>query len=371
MAAKLVFSPDVVLRFRDGTIVVHTTASAFPALEVGHPMLAGWLCQFARPTDPQAVIAALDAGDRAIASQALNALERNGSLVAVATEAPESAESASALSQRHLRLLARSAYELAADLRGLGPEAEHAVAARSGIGIERRLLALLAAVDALRAELATLRAASLASQLAQLGVTEASHGLRLHIGCGKGLLPGWINVDVHPAPLSMNVLWGLPFDAGSVDFAFVSHLLEHLFFPRDVRALLADLHRVLAPGGIVRIVVPDIEQCIAAYVGHDASFFGSRRETWSWWPENATRLEDFLAYAGVGPEPGHLFEAHKYGYDLETLTRVLSDAGFVDVVRSEFMASAHEPLRVDAVSAVAGARYGDRYYSLFVEARRP
>ncbi len=373
MAGKLVFSPDALVRFRDGTIIVHTTASAFPALEVAHPMLAGWLCQFTRPTDPAVVLAALGAGDRALASQAVQALEHNGSLVAAGSEATAAAstEAATGQAHRHLRVLARSAYELAADLRGLGPSAEREVARRSGIGVERRLLALLAGVDALRAELAKLRDASIAEQLATLGVDGASRGLRLHIGCGRGLLPDWINVDVHPAPLAMNVLWGLPFADGSVAYAFVSHLLEHLFFPMDVRAFLGDLYRVLAPGGIVRVVVPDMEQCVAAYVGNDRSFFGSRRETWSWWPENATRLEDFLAYAGAGPEPGHLFEAHKYGYDFETLGRVLGDAGFVDVVRSGFMASAHEALRVDSVSAVAGARYGDRYYSLFVEARRP
>jgi len=89
------------------------------------------------------------------------------------------------------------------------------------------------------------------------------------------------------------------FAAGSVRYIFVSHLLEHLFFPRDVKPFLAELRRALAPGGVVRIVVPDIEQSIEAYVNDDRSFFGNRREAWPWWPENPTRLEDFLAYAGA------------------------------------------------------------------------
>ena len=100
-------------------------------------------------------------------------------------------------------------------------------------------------------------------------------------------------------------------------------------------------------------------------------FFASRRETWDWWPENATRLEDFLAYAGVGAEPAHLFEAHKYGYDLETLAKVLGEAGFESVRQSAYMASDDPALRVDDVSAVAKARYGERHYSLFVEATAP
>ncbi len=176
---------------------------------------------------------------------------------------------------------------------------------------------------------------------------------------------------MHPAPLALNVLRGLPFANASVRFVFVSHLLEHLFYPRDVKSFLAELLRVLAPGATVRIVVPDIEQCIEAYVKNDRAFFGNRRETWTWWPENPTRLEDFLAYSGAGAEPAYLFESHKYGYDFETLERVLTNAGFKDVVRSTHSASPHPELRVDEFSAVANARYGDRYYSLFVEAKRP
>jgi hypothetical protein len=64
-----------------------------------------------------------------------------------------------------------------------------------------------------------------------------------------------------------------------------------------------------------------------------------------------------------------LFESHKYGYDLETLTKVLGEAGFVE--RSTHMGSPHEALRVDEFSAVASAKYGERHYSLFVEARKP
>ena len=84
-----------------------------------------------------------------------------------------------------------------------------------------------------------------------------------------------------------------------------------------------ELKRVIAPRGVLRIVVPDIEQCIEAYTANDRRFFDSRRETWSWWPEKTTRLEDFLTYSGVGAEPAYLFEAHKYGYDFETLAKAL------------------------------------------------
>jgi SAM-dependent methyltransferase len=373
MANRLVFAADTLIRFRNGRILIHTTSSTLPTFESESPMLVGWLCQFSKPIVAEAAIAALQPADRAAAAPAVDYLKRSGALVdagAPAAAAPGDLESM-ARTKSHLRLLARSFYETACDLLSFGPYAEGQMLKRTGAGIERRLMALLAAVDGLRSELTALRQGYVAPQIAALGVDPAGREHKLHIGCGKNTLDGWINIDVFPAPLALNVLWGLPFATGSARYIFVSHLLEHLFFPRDVKPFLAELRRVLAPGGIVRIVVPDIEQCIEAYVNNDKNFFGNRRETWPWWPENPTRLEDFLAYAGAGAEPAYLFESHKYGYDFETLSRVLVDAGFSTIERSSYMGSAHPALQVDHISAVANAQYGDRYYSLFVEAQRP
>jgi SAM-dependent methyltransferase len=373
MATAVTFAADALVRFKQGRILVHTTSSSLPAFESDNPMLIGWLCQFARPTDPDQAVARLQPSDRPSVLKVLAYLRDSGALVAV--DAPETEpakpEEAAQRSRDHVRLLARSIYDAASDLLGLGPYAEAELARRGGVGVERRLMALLAATDGLRSELAGLRESHLAQQLRTLGLDAVSRDLQLHIGCGTGTLPGWVNIDIHPAPLAMNVLRGLPFAAGSARLVFVSHFLEHLFFPRDVRPFLAELRRVLAPGGVVRIVVPDIEQCIEAYVTDDRAFFGSRRETWSWWPENPTRLEDFLGYAGAGAEPAYLFESHKYGYDFETLRRTLEDAGFDSIKRSAYMASEHGALQVDDISDVAKAKYGDRYYSLFVEASNP
>ena len=374
MDPMLVFSADTLVRFRNGRILVHTTSSPLPAFETNQPMLVGWICRFAAPTDLNAAIAELPPDDRKGAAQVIDYLTRSG--VLVATGSPEArdrvAADAAKLTRNHLRQLARSVYDLACDVLGLGPEvSELALADRTGIGLERRLMAALAALDGLRNELLPVRRARIQEQLAALGIGPASKDLQLHIGCGPGHLPGWINIDVHPAPLSINVLWGLPLPDGCASRVFASHMLEHLFFPRDVKFFLAELRRVLAPGGALRIAVPDLEQCIAAYASNDRDFFASRRETWSWWPENATRLEDFLAYAGAGAEPAYLFEAHKYGYDFETLAKVLAEAGFERVRKSAYMASEEPGMRVDHVSAVAKARYGENYYSLFVEAVKP
>jgi len=370
-ATRLVFSADAVLRFQHGGMLIHTS-SASPPFVTDQPALIGWLAQFAQPMAVDAALRNLPEGSRALAARALAYLYQGGALRdADAGAIEEDAAVVHERSRGHLVALTQSVYELGCDVAGFGPHAEGVLKRGGGIGLEPRLQALRAAVAALRNELAGQRSPYLAAQLRTLGVDEHARGLKLHIGCGPCLLEGWINLDVHPAPLATNVLWGLPFVDGSVRLVFLSHLLEHLFYPNDVLPFLGELLRVLEPGGVVRIVVPDIAQCIEAYRNDDALFFAQRRQHWGAGDGQTTRLEDFLAYAGAGPDPAWLFQAHKFGYDFATLQRALERAGFTDIRESAFNASAHEELRIDANSEVAGAHYGGRHYSLFVEARKP
>lgn len=266
------------------------------------------------------------------------------------------------------KTMMQSVFELASDLAGLGVFAEQAAKARNAMPIHQRLGQIQLAIEQLRTDLSTLRGPYLGQQLQSLGVYQNSQHLQLHIGSGPYNLDGWINLDIFPAQLSTNVLWGLPFTNGQCRTVFLSHLLEHLFYPTDAMALLKEIRRILEPGGVVRIVVPDIEQCLRAYQENNQEFFEKRVEHWGGGDGNATRLEHFLSYAGAGPDPAWLFEAHKFGYDFETLERALQRAGFKSIVRSSFMGSEHEALRVDEHSQVASAKFGDAYYSLFVEA---
>lgn len=60
---------------------------------------------------------------------------------------------------------------------------------------------------------------------------------------------------------------GIPFADNSVDVVYHSHLLEHL--DRDVATVfMREIARVMKPGGILRIVVPDFERCCRAYLAH-------------------------------------------------------------------------------------------------------
>jgi predicted SAM-dependent methyltransferase len=261
--------------------------------------------------------------------------------------------------QSDLRRLARATEAIAAELAARGPKADSPAALKRW----RR------DAESLAAALRRRRAAFLRTQLAELGLTRRTRGLKLHLGAADSPLPGWVNIDHWPAQLAMDLRWGLPFANGAAQAVYLCHVLEHCYYPDEALAVMADIHRVLARDGVARIVVPDIEQCLRAYVRRDRRFFAARRAQWPWWPPTSTRLESFLSYAGVGASPGAFVSSHKFGYDYETLRLLLRRAGFRRIERSGFMRSRDPALRIDDASRVAVAKHGRRYYSLFVEAR--
>jgi SAM-dependent methyltransferase len=369
-STTLVLVPMATISSRGGRLIVELPGSSMRPLETDQPGLIGWLCRFASPQKLDAMLAELPSQAQPMAARAAGYLREMGVLRPVDGAAAADADTLHSSNRARLSQMMQTLYELACDVGGLGPFAQRSLEARDGIGLDLRLAALQQTMDALRADLVPLRGPYLSHQLSAIGVGPTSTGLNLHIGCGPCHLPDWVNIDIHPAPVATNVLWGLPFVDGSARYVFLSHLLEHLFYPNDVQPFLEEIHRVLMPGGVVRIIVPDIEACIDAYQRRDADFFAGRRRHWGGGDGAPTRLEDFLAYAGAGPDPAWLFEAHKFGYDFETLSRALQRAGFIDVQRSGYMQSTHAVLQVDVHSEVADARYSDHHYSLFVEATR-
>lgn len=91
---------------------------------------------------------------------------------------------------------------------------------------------------------------------------------RVNIGCGSVFHPGWINRDVEPfsdAVRARDALRELLFPDSSVDAVYHSHVLEHLR-GREGGALLVECARVLRPGGIIRIAVPDLEGIARGYL---------------------------------------------------------------------------------------------------------
>jgi predicted SAM-dependent methyltransferase len=91
---------------------------------------------------------------------------------------------------------------------------------------------------------------------------------RLNLGCGKKLIPGWVNCDFHSGEtgvVSHDLRQPLPFPGETFDFVYHSHVLEHLR-PKQAENLLQECLRVLRPGGILRVVIPDLEQRASIYL---------------------------------------------------------------------------------------------------------
>lgn len=97
--------------------------------------------------------------------------------------------------------------------------------------------------------------------------------MKLHIGCGKIILPGWVNLDSRPLP-GVDVVHNLddlplPFGDDTVSEILANDVIEHV----DAVKCMQDLHRILMPGGELKIRVPHFS-CVDNHIDptHKAMF---------------------------------------------------------------------------------------------------
>ncbi|MBU9374706.1 methyltransferase domain-containing protein [Burkholderia multivorans] len=103
---------------------------------------------------------------------------------------------------------------------------------------------------------------------------KAAGNLKVNLGCGHIAMTEYINIDAREIP-GVDVVadvGGLPFDEGSVDEVFSSHLIEH--FPQEElrRRLLPHWRSMLKPGGRLRAIVPDGEAMLRGIAAGSYSF---------------------------------------------------------------------------------------------------
>lgn len=182
--------------------------------------------------------------------------------------------------------------------------------------------------------------------------------LRVELGAGQFPTPGYVHVDhdhrarhlEHLAPV-----WDLPFADQEVDEILAVHTLEHVH-PARLGETLAEWHRVLHPGGTLRVHVPNGPAVF------DAFCRGSIASKWA-------LMNAFFGYAS-GPEvtgPEQLAGPrerpdHKVIYDFTLLESVLRQSGFGHIEDlSELTTDRHTEAWRGIVSPM----------SLVVRARRP
>ncbi|WP_155296215.1 class I SAM-dependent methyltransferase [Spirosoma rigui] len=89
----------------------------------------------------------------------------------------------------------------------------------------------------------------------------------LNVGCGNKFHKAWVNIDMvsyHPDVIEYNILAGLPFPSDTFDVVYHSQVLEHI--PKHQAAgFIAECFRVLKPNGIIRVVLPNLENIVEEY----------------------------------------------------------------------------------------------------------
>lgn len=98
--------------------------------------------------------------------------------------------------------------------------------------------------------------------------THESNRLLVNVGCGRTFHRDWLNLDLmscDPEVRACDLRKGIPLPDGSCAAVYSSHVLEHLS-RSDGAGMLRECRRVLMPGGVIRIVVPDLEKIARDYL---------------------------------------------------------------------------------------------------------
>ncbi|MGO9405461.1 MAG: class I SAM-dependent methyltransferase [Terriglobales bacterium] len=177
-------------------------------------------------------------------------------------------------------------------------------------------------------------------------MTDAAE-LKLNIGCGTSGIEGWVNIDNSPSILLSRLPFGrrifhtpdwprdvrradvrkrIPFRDSSVSCIYSSHAFECLTYEESV-AVARECFRVLRPGGILRIVVPDLGIFVRDYLADTANPMASHRFV--------SRLLLTSTFSDVVHPGAH----HQQMFDGRSLVHMLREAGFASPEVSTFGSS--------------------------------
>lgn len=162
--------------------------------------------------------------------------------------------------------------------------------------------------------------------------------IKLHLGCGNTYLEGWVNIDnnsdnnIKKLDLNWDLRNPLPYEDNSVDMIYNEHFLEHLTV-EEALVSLKDFIRVLKPGGVMRIAIPDLADPIRLYNSDN-------------WKEDPG-VKKWLSFVQTKGELINIcfrWWGHKWLYDWEELERRLREAGAVNIKQCELRKSEHPEL---------------------------
>ena len=148
---------------------------------------------------------------------------------------------------------------------------------------------------------------------------------KLHIGCGKIKLEGFLNSDML-GKIPIDIRKRLPFPSNSFDLVFSYHLIEHIY-AKDAKTFLHESHRILKPNGTLIIGTPSIEKIAKAlYCDTDPSHKNLMLD----YHKKFTHTKKVMSAEYIN-DVTHIYFGHKYIYDMATMSHLAKNAGFANV----------------------------------------
>ena len=153
--------------------------------------------------------------------------------------------------------------------------------------------------------------------------------MKLHLGCWKRNLPGFVHVDLCDLPHidHRHDVRSLPmFSDGVAELIYASHVFE--YYDRDEAVeVLKEWRRVLAPGGTLRLAVPDLPALVKVYekTGDLSKILGP--------------MYGKMVVSMEGDQKKIIY--HKTVYDFNSLRKLLEGCGFADVKLYDWRKTIH------------------------------
>lgn len=144
---------------------------------------------------------------------------------------------------------------------------------------------------------------------------------KLEIGAYATTRPGWLCTDLTPGAagvVALDATKRFPFDDNTFRFIYTEHTIEHMPLPAG-QFMLGECHRVLRPGGVLRVVTPSIQFLI--------DLMQRKHDDYTSWSSRMFRPND-------PPFPSVVFNCfvrewgHQFIYDEQTLLWCMYKAGF-------------------------------------------
>ena len=157
---------------------------------------------------------------------------------------------------------------------------------------------------------------------------QANSVRKLQLGAGGTAPTGWLNSDIEPSKeeIYLDAAGRYPFVDASFQYIFAEHVIEHIPWEAGLR-MLKECYRVLATGGKIRIITPDLSKFITLLNGQtdtEARQFLTAKSHAEAIP--ITAVQNAYVFNREFSEYGH-----KFLYDPPTLQKTFELAGFKEI----------------------------------------